>query len=83
MHVKLLPLALGFLAWSTGNAVEARANKDLDDLAHAFPVVVILYDGQGHMVTSVSFPATMSNETEAYLHAYSVCRYPDLALFID
>jgi hypothetical protein len=49
--------------------VEARANKDLDVLAHAFSVIVILYCGQGHLMTSVSSPTTMNNDTEAYLHA--------------
>jgi hypothetical protein len=72
----------GFIC-STGNAVEARANKYLDVVAHALPVVVVFNGGQGHLVTSVSSPTTMSNDTEAYLHAYSFCRYPDLALFID
>jgi hypothetical protein len=60
-----------------------KANKSFDVFAHDLPVVVVFYGGQGHLVTSVSSPITMSNDTEAYLHAYSVCWYPDLALFID
>jgi hypothetical protein len=82
---KASPIGLGWggFTWNTGNAVEARANKCLDVFAHALAVVVVLYGGQGHLVTSVSSPTTMSNDTEAFLHAYSVCRYPDLALFID
>jgi hypothetical protein len=72
-----------FKEWSTGNAVEARANKYLDVFAHALPVVMVLYGGKGLLVTSVFTPSSMSNDTEPYLHAYSVCRYPDLALFID
>jgi hypothetical protein len=81
---KALPIGLGGgFTWRTGNAVEARANKYLDVFAHSLPVAVVLYGGQGHLMTSVSSPTTMSNDTEAYLHAYSVCRYPVLALFID
>jgi hypothetical protein len=77
------PWSWGVFAWSTCNAVEARAHKDLDALAHSLPVVVVLYSGQGHLVTSVSSTTTMSDDTEAYLHAYSIGRYPDLALVAD
>jgi hypothetical protein len=70
-------------AWSTGYAVESRAHKDLDVLAHALPVLVILYGGQGHLVTSVSSTTTVCDDAEACLHAYSVLRYPDLALVVD
>jgi hypothetical protein len=73
----------GGFSWSTGNAVEARADKDLDVLSYALPVVVVLYGAQGHLVTSVSSATTMSDDTKAYLHAYSVSRYPDLALVVD
>jgi hypothetical protein len=73
----------GGFAWSTGDEVLARAHKDLDVLAHALPVVVVLYSGQGHLVTSVSSTTTVSDDTEACLHAYSVSRYPDLALVVD
>jgi hypothetical protein len=44
---------------------------------------VVLYSGQGHLVTSASSTATVCDDTEAYLHAYSVSRYPDLALVVD
>jgi hypothetical protein len=73
----------GGFAWRTGDAVKARARKDLDVRAHALPVVVVLHSGQGHLVTSMSSSTTVGDDTEAYLHAYSVCRYPDRALVVD
>jgi hypothetical protein len=45
--------------------VEARAHKDLDVLSHAFTIGVVLYGGQGHLVTSVSSTTTMTEDTEA------------------
>jgi hypothetical protein len=41
------------------------------------------HSGQGHLVTSVSSTTTVSNNTQAHLHAYSVCRDLDLELVID
>jgi hypothetical protein len=73
----------GGFAGSTGDAEEARSHKDLDVLAHSLPLVVVLYNGQGNLVTSVSSTTTVNDDTEAYLHAYRVCRYPDLALVVD
>jgi hypothetical protein len=83
MRAKPPLLVGGDFAWSTCDAVKARVHKDLDVLAHALPVAVVLYSGQGHLVTSVSSTTTVSDDTEAYLHAYRVCRYPDLALVVD
>jgi hypothetical protein len=56
-------------AWSSVDAVKVRTHKDLDVLAHALPVLMVLYSGQRHSVTSVSSTTTVSNDTEAYLHA--------------
>jgi hypothetical protein len=63
--------------------VEARAHKDLEVLAHDLPVVLVLYSGQGHLVTSVPSTTTVSDDAEAYMHAYNVSRYPDLSLIVD
>jgi hypothetical protein len=73
----------GGFSWSMGNAVKALSYKDLDVLSHALPVVVVLCSGQGHLVTSVYSTTTVSDDTEAYLHAYIIGRYPDLALVVD
>jgi hypothetical protein len=44
---------------------------------------MVLDRGQGHLVTLLSGTTTMSDDTEAYLHAYSIDMYLDLALVVD
>jgi hypothetical protein len=68
MHVKLPPLVLGWFRLEHWQCSGSTSQRVLDVLAHVFLVLLILYGGLGHLVTSVSSPTTLSNDTEAYLH---------------